>query len=125
MSPPPAEEKKDEKKPEKKEEKKTFVQKIISFLLIVFALVIAVLVLNALLGILFPGIGQTIRITGQGLSSAGAELTMTSVGLGVFMQGLFTVLIRIILIVLGLVATALIFMALGQYMKKKREEART
>lgn len=115
MSDHPKEEKKEEKKPEKK---KTPFMAMGTVLLTLLFFAIFLIIANVLLGMAFPALTETIRTTGTGLQASGAELLRANIGLKVFMNGIFGFILTGLIILLGLVGSALIAQKLVGLLKK-------
>ncbi len=123
MSPPPAkttpaaaEKKEDEKKPEKK---KSLGENLAMILLSILFIVIFLYILNPLLGMGFDASAQTIRTTGDGLQSNGVALIHAGIGAGVFMAGLTGFILKMLLIALVVVGSALLARLIVGLMKPK------
>ncbi len=122
MSPPPAKttpaaaEKEGEKKPEKK---KSLGEKLAMILLSILFVVIFLYILNPLLGMGFEASAQTIRTTGNGLQSNGVALIHAGIGAGVFMSGLTGFILKMLLIALVVVGSALLARLIVGLMKPK------
>lgn len=110
-------EKKEEKKDDHAKPKKTFGQVLVTIIVSLLFFALFVIGANALLGMIFPSITQSVQIIGQGLQGTGTELIRTNVSLGIFMSALFGFLIRFLIIVLGLALTAKMGMAIGDWLR--------
>lgn len=100
-------------------EKKSFGQILVTIALALLFFMIFLFVANAFLGMIFPSITESIRIVGQGLQGSGTELVRANVSLGIFMNGVFGILIRLLIVLLGFAITAKLAMAIAEWVRPK------